>query len=75
MTRDMTRENKQYPGLGSVCSLVTDVQVAPPLRPGQHVEAGDVAHAELRHAAHQPGGVGGGVCEGVWEPAWRVDNV
>ena len=32
----------------------TDVNVAAPRGPGEHVHGGHRAHAQLRHAAHQP---------------------
>ena len=80
MTRDITRKNKQYLyGLGQLLvinedsSLLTDVHIASPLSPGQHVDAADVSDAELCEAAHQPRVEGGGVSYAVGHSAWKMN--
>ena len=55
------------------CSLLTDVHIAAALCPGQHVDAADVADAELCEAAHQPRVEGGGVSDAVGHSAWKIN--
>jgi len=57
------------------CSLLTDVHIAAALSPGQHVDAADVADAELCEAAHQPRVEGGGVSYAVGHSAEEESRV